>query len=456
MLNAWYIIASLVLLASSAVPLLLSGTADAATLTSRKVTISDSAPSATGVTYAFDFTFPSTTAAQSLALSFCTTPLGTCTKPTGMSVDRATTSISAQTFSEATSFAEYGGADAGGCTDADGGSASTQYCATRSDTDSETAAAKSISIAAVTNPSIPSGNNTSVYVRINIYSDTAFATGVHDGVVAASIVNQLTVTGRVQERLVFCTFALDDTAGSSGTVGAASGNFPNSCSANEANASSNVDIGVVDNTSIARSPVDNNPPSSLGNDRFGAAMVNTNASGGVSVAYYATQAGSGTNELRAFRVAGATCNASGTDVTDQCFVSAPDNSNAGTTIVAGTEDFGMQMACVTNSNTTSAGTTANLGAGGNGTGATNTFRTAYANGDTALAGDFEDNGSDTCEAESGDLYAWNASGTAQAIIGSNTVVDDEMVKLRFGASANATTPTGTYTAASTFIATATF
>jgi hypothetical protein len=85
---------------------------------------------------------------------------------------------------------------------------------------------------------------------------------------------------------------------------------------------------------------------------------------------------------------------------------------------------------------------------------------AYGNGDATLAALQDDNAGfeDNCENDpaEGDLYAWNDSSTAQAIIGSSTVVDDELIKLRFGATAEATTPTGTYTVASTFIATATF
>ena len=65
--------------------------------------------------------------------------------------------------------------------------------------------------------------------------------------------------------------------------------------------------------------------------------------------YYATAATTGTNELRAFRVAGATCNASQPNFTDQCFRSASDNTNAGTTITSGTENFGMQIVCLENS-----------------------------------------------------------------------------------------------------------
>jgi hypothetical protein len=37
-----------------------------------------------------------------------------------------------------------------------------------------------------------------------------------------------------------------------------------------------------------------------------------------------------------------------------------------------------------------------------------------------------------------------------------SVVDDEIIKLRFGATASATTPTGTYVVVTTYIATPTF
>jgi hypothetical protein len=457
-----FFVAAILFAFATTAPFLVTGQANAATLTSRRVTISTSQPSATGVSYAFDFTLPGTSPAndtpvQSMAFSFCTTPLGACTLPTGMIVDRGTTTTDGGTsFTQATAFTEYAGADAGGCTTADGGAAATQYCVTRTQATAEAAAdSKSIQINAVQNPSIPSGNNTSVYIRISIYSDTAFATAVHDGTVAASIVNQLTVTGRVQERLVFCVFALDDAAGSSATVGAAATNFPTDCAASEATASSNVDIGVIDNLGVARSPVDNSPPTSLGNDRFGAAMVNTNASSGVAITYYATPATSGTNQLTAFRVAGASCNASAAFIGDQCFVSA--NDTTGTTIAAGTETFGMQIVCVTDAATTTAGTTSNLGTAGNGSGTAGTFNTAYANGDTTLANLQDTVATDNCEnTEAGNLYAWRATGTTQPLISSTTVVDDELVKLRFGASADPTTPTGTYTVASTFIATPTF
>lgn len=461
-LSATYVAVAVMAVAGLA-PVFLQGTANAGTLSSRSVTISTSQPDATGVSYSFAFTTTQSAAIQSMIFQFCSTPLGTCTLPGGagaankIDVDAGTAAPGSFTGTNATAFAEVS-TDSGACSDADGGGVglSTMYCVNRTQAAAEAVGAKTFQITGISNPTIASGNNEPVYVRVSTYSDTAFATPVDSGTVAAAIVNQLTVTGRVQERLVFCVFALDDSAASSGTVGAAATNFPTNCSASEATASSNVDIGVVDNLSIAQSPVDNSPPTALGNDRVGAAMVNTNASNGISITYYATPATSGTNQLTAFRVAGATCNASSSFIGDQCFTSASDSS--ATTFAAGTEDFGMNIACVTNTNTTTAGTTANLGSGGNGSGTGGTFNTVYADGKTTLTGGtgIQDNGTDNCENSAGTAFGWRTTGVAQALISSTTVVDDELVKLRFAATADPTTPTGTYTVASTFIATPTF
>lgn len=444
---------------SGMMPIILTAQASAAQLTSRRVTVSTSQADAANVTYSFAFTTATSSLIQSMTFQFCGTPLGTCVLPgtdgtplaaEKMDVSQVTASAGAWTGSAATAFTDYTGVDAGGCTEGDGGSGvATQLCVTRTEAvTSEVPGAKTFVISGVSNPIIPSGNNEEIYVRITTYSDTAFATAVDTGTVAASIVNQLTVTGRVQERLVFCVFALDDAAGSSATVGTAATNMPTDCTASEANASTNVDIGVVDNLAIAKSPVNNTPPTSLGNDRFAAAMINTNASNGVALTYYPTLAGSGTEQLRAFRVAGATCSATSTSVVDQCFVSA---ATTGEGFVAGTEKFGLQIACVANSATNTMGTTANLGtSAGAGTGGT--FNTAYSNTDNDMT-----DTSDDCEnGDAGVKFAWDTSGTAVPLISSTTVVDDEMVKMRYGATANATTPTGTYTVASTYIATPTF
>lgn len=465
------LVIAFILALSGFMPIVLfNRSADAAVLTTRSVTIGDSTPSATGISYKFDFTAPASTAIQSMVFQFCDEAIQQvgCTKPTGINVGYATATVSAtgQVFSEATLFTEYSGANAGGCNGqgSSGDNTATTYCVTRTDTDAETAAAKSITIDAITNPSIPSGNNKTIFVRIKTYSDTAFATAVDTGTVAASIVNQLTVTGRVQERLEFCVFALDDAAGSSGTIGAGSGNFPNNCAASEATASTSVDLGIVDHLTVATSPVDNNPPTAIGNDRFGAAMISTNAANGITLAYYAAAAGSGTNELRAFRVPGATCNASGTDLTDSCFVSGDDTADDA--IVAGSEQFGVQIACIVNSDSTTSGigTTSNLGKNGagaytgNGTGTGGAYNTIY----DADQSDLDDDSTNhNCENDPGgtiltEEFSWRDSGTAQALVSSVKVVDREVVKLRYGAAASNTTPSGTYTVATVYIATPVF
>ena len=440
-------------------PLVIQLNASAATLSARSVTIASSQPDLAGVTYSFAFTTQSANPIQSMVYEFCTTPLGTCTLPGGagaankIDVAQATAASGTFTGTNATAFTDYTGANTGGCSDGSGASGvPTQFCVQRTQAANETAAAKTYTITSISNPTIASGNNEPVYVRAYTYSDTSFATLVDSGVVAASIVNQLTVNGRVQERLVFCVYALDDVAGSNSTVGTAATNYPTDCTASEATASSTVDIGTIDNLSIVKSPVNNSPPTSTGNDRFGAAQVNTNATSGVTVTYYPTAASSGTNQLRTFRVTGASCNASNANLTDQCFQNA---ATTGTTFTAGTEDFGLQIACIANSTTqASAGTTSNLGSGGSGTGSSGgTFNTNYSNTDNSVA----DDGSDDCEnSDAGVKFAWDDTGTAVSLVNSSTVVDDELIKMRFGATASATTPTGAYTVAVTYVATPVF
>ena len=456
------VIAALFAVATIA-PLLFQSFASADTITNRSVTISDSRPAQASVTYDFGFDLATGGGTiQSIILQFCDTPLGTCTLPgesglttadndTEMDVAAATVGGGTWTGDQATNFTTEVTVDTGSCTDADTGSQiATMYCVTRIEAGNESAASKTLQVTGVLNPTIQSGNNEEIYVRISLFSDTAFATLVDDGIVAASVTNPLTVNGRVQERLVFCVFALDDTAGSNGgSVGTGNGDYPTNCSANEATASSTVDIGVVDNVSIARSPVDNNPPTANGNDRFGAAMVNTNASNGVQVAYFPVQAGSGTNQLRSFRVTGATCNASATNLTDPCFQSA---ATTGTAYTAGSERFGMNIACIADSGTITAGTTANLGSGGAGVGTGNTHNQNYDGSDN----DVVDDGFDNCETEASTNYAWDDSGTTVNLVAADTVVDDELIKLTFGATAEATTPTGSYTVSTVYIATPTF
>jgi hypothetical protein len=419
---------------ASIVPVIFDDQASAALLTSRKVTIASSKSAQTGVSYAFDFTFPSAARAEGIMFQFCTSPLGACTLPTSMVVAHGTTNIAAQSFLTTpigftTAFAEVT-ANTGDCNDV----ASTMYCVSRTQTENETNAAKSLTIGNVTNPTLATPYTT-VYVRIKVYNNNTFTPGannvniVHEGAVAAGITQQLTTQGRVQERLEFCVAAIGDGGNTDTTLPANCGAIPTTTT---------IDIGIVDNTSIVYSPVDSTPTNGA-NDFYGIAMINTNASGGVVLTYYPevdTNVGGGdTDQLRSFRVAGANCDATATVVTDQCFVNA---AQAGEAFSAGSERFGLYVPCID----TTQGTTTNMGS----------VPAAYTGTDATVvsAPDCENPGVANAK------FAWRADGTAETIASSSNVVDDEIVKLSFGATASATTPTGLYRVTTTYVATPTF
>lgn len=433
-LYIWVQVVALVF--ASVAPIIFEDQASAALLTSRKVTISSSKSAQTGVSYTFNFTFPSTAVAQGMILSFCTSPLGACTKPTGMDVSTGTANVSAtQTFSQTPAFTEVV-TSTGDCNIA-GTNADTKFCVSRTGGTSgsaETAAAKEITVTNATNPTL-STPFTTVYVRISIYNNDTFTPGasnvniVHEGTVAAGITQQLTTQGRVQERLEFCVAAIGDGGNTDTTL-------PANCGA--ISTTTTVDIGIVDNTSIVYSPVDATATNGA-NDFYGIAMINTNASGGIVLTYFPeidTNVGGGdTDQLRSFRVAGADCSATTTSVTDQCFVNA---AQAGETFAAGTERFGLYIPCID----TTQGTTSNMGS----------VPGAYNGSDntTTSSADCENPGTANTD------FAWRADGTAETIASSSNVVDDEIVKLSFGATASATTPTGLYRVTTTYIATPTF
>jgi hypothetical protein len=423
-----YIALGLVLVLASLLPMLTGNQVGAATLQDRKATISTSEASSTDVEFAFSYNIQDTAATKAgIRYQFCTTPLGTCTA-VGWTLTGNVHDSQTGWPNNATAFTVQA-ADLGDCQETT--NATSEICYDRDET-----TATGVTGGAVTHTISGINFNSTiqtVYVRISIYSDDDYGSGdlVEQGVVAVAVVRQLTVTGRVQERLAFCVFAIDDATA-----------LPTNCAA--APTTTSIDLGAIDNSTIAIAPVNDSSPTSLGNDDYGALQVNTNAQDGVALTYFADVAASGTNELRAFRVSGATCNVSGTDVTDQCFVSA---SSSGENFSAGTEKFGVYIPCIDNTQ----GTTTNLASAGTGAGTSGTYNAAYSGTDdnVAVAAD--------CENEASNVkFGWNANSTAQALVSSTNVVDDEIVKLRFGATASSTTPTGTYTVVSTYIATPQF
>ena len=178
---AFYVQATIVAFAAI-LPLIASNSASALQLTSRKVTIDKSYVGAANnnVSFAFAYTLPTTTSSlQGIVYTFCTTPLGTCTLPTGMVVNAATHTSQTAFPTNATAFATRGGADLGACTSTS--TSTILRCFTRTQATTG-GGAVTHTIAGITAPT----SKQTVYVRIALYSDTSYATVVDTGTVAAA------------------------------------------------------------------------------------------------------------------------------------------------------------------------------------------------------------------------------------------------------------------------------
>lgn len=431
-----------VLALAGLVPLMFVNQASAAQITDRVVTIDDSRTNASSnadVEYAFSFDWSPASAVQSVILEFCDSPLplSSCTTPAGMLVNPTAITVDSHTGfpTNATSFTEVT-TNSGDCNTVTADDATTeQICMNRTEAASATGDDATITVSGITNPT----SIDTVYIRINLYSDNAFSTQVHAGTVAAAIVDQLTISGRVQERLDFCVAAVDD-AGAADT-----GQLPADVTTCSALTDQNVDIGIIDESAVAVSPVDGTATNGADDD-IGILMVNTNASNGTTLSYYvedptAVLAGD-THQLKSFRVIPADCDATATLTTDQCFVSA-DGVGTGSVITAGSELFGVYIPCIDTSQQVVPNSSANIVADGNYNGNDDTTTSAVDCENEAFASTVA-------------VVGWNSGLTADTLATSATTIEDEIVKLRFAATASATTPSGDYTVVTTYIATANF
>ncbi len=178
-------VAIFTLLAFSLQFALLPNSAQALQVTSRKLTLGSSAPSAS-TTYTFDFTTATTATFQSFQAQICDAASGTCNAPAGLTTTSSTfdsTSLSG-TWSVSNGTA---GSLRGSAT----GAASTTN-----------GSARQVVFGAVTNPS---ATNTTYYARITLFSDTGWATPVDTGTVAASTATAIDLTATVDETLTFCS-----------------------------------------------------------------------------------------------------------------------------------------------------------------------------------------------------------------------------------------------------------
>ncbi|HSH18621.1 MAG TPA: hypothetical protein VK978_04515, partial [Candidatus Saccharimonadales bacterium] len=173
----------------------------------------------------YAYTFPSTATVGSMLFQYCKTPFvgTTCDTPTGM--DASTATIAAQGGFNATeafvidttTSVTSGGYFAG--SPCPGGRA---HCVTvkRTTAQSEAADAKTIDFGTasgwIKNPTDLA--TPTFYIRVVVFSDTAYTTQVHDGAVVASIVVDIDITAKVQEKLNFSVAAASVAPGTTCTM----------------------------------------------------------------------------------------------------------------------------------------------------------------------------------------------------------------------------------------------
>lgn len=164
--------------------------ASAAQITARKLTLSSSSAAASNATttYTFNFTVPTSSVLQSLSADICTTASGTCTTPTGFANSSSTLA------SQPTNLG-----------DASGWTVSTATAGSLRISKSGNAAAPTGSQTVVFgNVQNPTTANQTFYARITSYTAANWTGAVDTGVVAGSTASQITLTGTMDESLVFC------------------------------------------------------------------------------------------------------------------------------------------------------------------------------------------------------------------------------------------------------------
>ncbi len=423
-----------ILLAASILPVLIPlDKAYAEQITERKITMSSSKLAQTSVTYATSFKVTQATVIRGMVIDFCqnspligdtcTTTNGVAAVPTTGTVTFTNTGGSGDLTFEATGA---GGNllrlhDADGATGGDGFTPNFANAITFSFT--------------ATNPTTTAGT---FYARVLTFSTAVAAASTYVsatpgtyldyGGIALSTTNSLTVSAVVQEVLQFCVGGTTNNDATTSIAATCAASFTGS-----GTCGNTVNLGVLDSGAINISPVSAASPTN-GNACNGAAMVRTNASGGVNIAYYAEQ-DSGTNKKGALRVPGAACSV-GADNTDRCIDST---STSQTAFSAGTEAYGMTIASIN-------------------CGSTSAYSCSFASSTNKVSRNAQYDGSSATVhgSSAGTGYAWDESGTPTSIASSAGVVDDEALIMHFAATPNVTTPTGSYTVKANLIATSTF
>jgi hypothetical protein len=202
LLNRGGLIAISLLLATASLQFtVFNSSASAALITSRTLTLSTSsaAAGAATTTYTLTFTLPSATVLQSFDIEVCETASDTCTTPTGFD-------STSSTIDQPTNLGDPTGWTVDAATAGK----------LRLTNGSNVAAPSSSQTVVFNNVQNPTTANESFFGRMTSYSDDSYTTAIDSGVVAASTTEDISLTGTVDETLVFQT-------GTSGTCGALTG-----------------------------------------------------------------------------------------------------------------------------------------------------------------------------------------------------------------------------------------
>jgi hypothetical protein len=264
----------------------LYGTAQAAQLTSRKLTLGSSVPSAS-TTYAFSMVLPSVTVVKSAEAVICTTASGACTTPSGFVNSSATLTGQPVNLGDASGWTVNS-------------STAGKLRLTKTGNVAAPTGTTTFSFSSVTNPS---ATNATFFARITTYSDDAWTTAIDTGNAASSTAGQITVTASVDETL---TFTLTSATVALGTLSSVATNSGTSTMSASTNATSGYSITV--NGTTLTSGANTIPAlasattSSVGTSQFGINLkdnatpnVGTDPSGGTGAASVANGYGTADN-----------------------------------------------------------------------------------------------------------------------------------------------------------------
>jgi hypothetical protein len=387
--------------------------AQAVAFSNRSLTLSNNTNvgSAATTTYTFSVQVPTggNTGLRGVEVNFCTTPLfGSCTAPTGMSVTSSTIGTTSPVSGGTLTSNNTGTPNSALASSGTAPQVRFQWASNQTLTLPQTV---TFIFNNIQNPTTAG----TFFARVGFFGngDTTYTTVTDSGVVAQSVQAATNVQFRVQEILQVCTGAT--TVDASGT---ALGNGDTCNGAGITGYQSAVNLGIADPAAVRVSPVASGG-TTQGNATNGFIMVRTNATNGTTIQYRSVVNSSGFD----LKVAGVNCAQNpSTSTSDFCINSAPVTQAGTSDIVAGTEEFGMNVAFVN----VTAGSTSAL------------TRDANYDGTGTTAA--------TCTPGTG-VNCWSWAGSTTATLGSASApVDDEALILKFAAASGLTTPSGLYEA----------